>query len=201
MTLRLTVQNISMLRAALPTLVGEAEAGARRLVRRLSLQDHYREDIRQDLLVDLLLRLRAYDPGRGTVAAFAGTIVRHRSARLARRVRRERTVFSSVSLDTPVAGTDGSTVGENVAEASGYAAFMGQPADQFDAIERRLDLELAVSALRPADIPLCSDLLERTPIEICRDRHVSRASLYRQLGEIRLRLTMLGMSLGQGARA
>jgi RNA polymerase sigma-70 factor (ECF subfamily) len=58
-------------RSDLQILVHEADLAARRLVRRLRLPAHEREDLRQDLLVDLIARLPAFDPARGRLGAFA----------------------------------------------------------------------------------------------------------------------------------
>lgn len=49
------------------TIIREADTAARRLRRRLQLQTCDREDLGQDLLVDLLRRLHAYDPSRGSI--------------------------------------------------------------------------------------------------------------------------------------
>ena len=53
------------------TIIREADAAARRLRRKLCLPVCEREDLGQDLLVDLLRRLPAYDPARGSIGAFA----------------------------------------------------------------------------------------------------------------------------------
>jgi RNA polymerase sigma-70 factor (ECF subfamily) len=171
----------------------EADVAAARLVRRLRLPLHEREDIRQDLLVDLIARLPAFDPARGSLGAFAGKVVARRAARLAARIRRDRELFAAVSLDTPLAGTEDTTLGDSILESSGYAALMGQATDRFAAVERRLDLDRALGTLCDADLALCSRLIHRTPAELSRNGLGSRATLYRQVRNIRLRLMMGGV--------
>jgi DNA-directed RNA polymerase specialized sigma24 family protein len=171
-----------------------AEATARRLVFRFRLPSHEQEDLRQELLVDLIARFRWFDPGRGTLGVFAGTISRHRAARLANRICRERTIFAPISLEASSADPDGAMACDTVAETDGYVTVLSQPHDSFAVVEKRLDLTRALGVLRPAELKLCTKLTERTPTEISRSGEYSRASLYRQLKKIRLQLLMEGVS-------
>jgi RNA polymerase sigma-70 factor (ECF subfamily) len=175
-------------------LLREADVAAARLVRRLHLPPDEREDLRQDLLTDLIARLPAFDLARGTLGAFAGTVVAHRAARLAARIRRDRAVFAQVSLDDPVAGAEDITLGETIPESSGYPAMMGQPTDRFAHVERHLDLDRALGILRRSDRGLCARLIHRTPTELSQSGRGSRATLYRQVREIRLRLMTAGLA-------
>jgi RNA polymerase sigma-70 factor (ECF subfamily) len=175
-------------------LFHEADVAAARLVRCLRLPPDEREDLRQDLLTDLISRLPAFDPARGTLGAFAGTVIAHRAARLAARIRRERAVFAPVSPDDPMADAEGTTLGETIAESSGYPAMMGQWTDGFAAVERRLDLDRALGTLRGSDLALCSRLIHHTPTELSQVGFGSRAGLYRQVQEIRLQLMTGGLS-------
>jgi RNA polymerase sigma factor (sigma-70 family) len=187
--------HLSISQSDLRVLLHESEVAAVRLVRQFGLPSYERDDLRQDLLVDLLGRVRAFDPKRGTFGAFVGTVVAHRAARLMKRMRRQRAMSWMTSLDEPVAGTAAMTMGDTIAEADGLSASHGQPFDRFAAIELRLDLDRALSALRPAELNLCAKLTDRTPTEISRSGEYSRASLYRQLKKIRLQLLMEGISL------
>ncbi|MDB5407742.1 MAG: hypothetical protein JWL84_2654 [Rhodospirillales bacterium] len=172
----------------------EADLAAARLVRRFRLPHHERDDLRQDLLLDLILRLKSFDPTRGSLGAFAGRIVAHRAARLAARIRRDRGMFAPVSLDDPTPDTEGTTVGDATAECSGYLAMMGQPTEGFASADRRLDLDRALGTLRRSDLALCGRLTHRTPTELSEEGLGSRANLYRWVHEIRLRLMTAGLS-------
>jgi DNA-directed RNA polymerase specialized sigma24 family protein len=181
-------------RSDLQILLHETDVAAARLVRRLGLPANEREDLRQDLLIDLIARLPAFDPACGSLGAFAGTVVAHQAARLAARIRRDRSLFSPLSLDDLLSGTDGDTLGDTIPESNGYAAMMGQSTDGFAAVERRLDLDRALGALRRSDLALCAELIHRTPTELSQDGFGSRATLYRQVHEIRLRLMTGGVA-------
>ena len=169
-------------------LLHEAEVAAARMVRRLQVPACDRDDLRQDILVDLLGRLRAFDPKRGTFGAFVGTIAAHRATRLTNRIRRRLAKSSMISLDEPRIG-DGAT-----AKGDAPSASMGQSFDCSIEIERRLDLTRALRALRPAEVSLCAKLAEYSPTEISRTGAYSRATLYRRLTKIRLRLLTEGVS-------
>jgi RNA polymerase sigma-70 factor (ECF subfamily) len=175
-------------------LLREADVAAGRLVRRLRLPVHEREDLRQDLLVDLIARLKSFDPTRGSLGAFAGTVIARHAARLAARIRRDRSLFAPMSLDDPLSGTDGDTLGDTIPGSGGYAAMMGQSTDGFAAVERRLDLDRALGTLRGSDIAFCARLIHRTPTQLSRDGLGSRATVYRQVQEIRLQLMAGGLS-------
>ncbi len=179
--------------SGLEILVADADRAAARLVRRFRLPNHQRDNLRQDLLLDLIARMRSFDPSRGSLQAFARTVFSHRTVRLAGQIRRERLLFAPVSLDEPSSGGEGGTLADSVAEADGYPALLGQPTDRFAEGDCRLDLGRALATLRPSDLDLCADLVDRTPTEISRTGRNARASLYRQIGEIRLRLITAGV--------
>ena len=77
---------------------------AKRLCRTLHLPEHEREDLRQDLLLDFLSRLPAFDPSKADLPAFAMVCFRHAGTRIARRVRTERANRHSLSLEDVLPG-------------------------------------------------------------------------------------------------
>jgi RNA polymerase sigma-70 factor (ECF subfamily) len=173
---------------------GLAAGEARRLRRSLGLPSHEHEDLRQDLLVDFLARLPAFDPARAELAAFARLCFRHASARIARRVQRERAVRHTLSLDDALPGRDRLTLGDTVGEADGYGAWCRQPIDAITALERRLDLERAAAiAVDPEDRHLCAGLSVHTPHELGELRTMPRMRIYRRIRELRLRLLAAGI--------
>jgi DNA-directed RNA polymerase specialized sigma24 family protein len=175
-------------------LLREATTAARSLVRRLGLPSHEHEDLRQELLVDLIVRFRWFDPGRGTLGVFAGTITRHRATRLANRIYRERAIFAPITLKGRSPDPDDVLVIDTIATDDGNTADFRQSHDCLTEIDRRLDLTRALTRLRPADFKFCTKLAECTPTEISRSGKSSRAGLYRQLKRIRLQLLQEGVS-------
>ena len=140
--------------------------------------------------------IRQCQPSRGDLGAFAASCFEHRAIRLVERIKRSRATMSPVSLDDPQPGSEGLAIGDSIAEADGYGAWLGQVTDAFAAAERRLDLDRALGTL-PADfLSLCAELVERSPHELAKASPTSRATLYRQLHELRLRLLVAGVPAG-----
>lgn len=70
---------------------------------------------------------------------------------------------------------------------------MGQPVDSYAAVERRVDLERALSGLADEHLPVCAALARGMPGT---DRHagLSRTTAFRRVREIRLRLSAAGIA-------
>jgi DNA-directed RNA polymerase specialized sigma24 family protein len=185
----------SISRDDLQILLHEADIAARRLVRQLRLPRADLDDVRQDLLVDLIARLPAYDADRGTLGAFAGAILANRATRIANKVKRERRMYGAtpISLDEAIPESDGLTRGDLIAEADGLSALFGQPVDAFTAAEERLDVERGLGSLEPADGALCAALSRTTVDRLAASGHGARSSLYRRVKDIRLALTAIGV--------
>ena len=179
----------------LQILLHEADLAARSFARQLRLPHSDLDDVRQDLLVDLIARLPAYDPERGSLGAFAGVVLRNQATRIAGKVKRQRQLHGAVpvSLDEPVADSDGLTLGDLVAEKDGLAALLGQPVDAFAEIDRRLDVERALGGLGRADGRLCAELSRATADRLAASGRGARSSLYRRVKDLRLALTAMGL--------
>jgi DNA-directed RNA polymerase specialized sigma24 family protein len=156
------------------------------------LPAHEREDIRQDLLVDALARIRAFDPRRGSFGAFVGAIVAHRLSRLAKQVYRQRALQTVLRESFRVAPSDPAAERDPLnAERFEIAA---QPGEQSKRVDSRLDLERCLGSLNSDDLALCLQLAEYAPTEICHATNTSRAGVYRRIKEIRMQMLTKGLS-------
>jgi DNA-directed RNA polymerase specialized sigma24 family protein len=169
---------------------------ARRVCRIARMPAHEREDVQQEMLLDLLGRLDAFDPSRGSLEAFATVCFRHRGIRLAERFRRERAARDDRGLDDPLLGTgeERLSLAEVIPESEGYPAWCGQQTDAVAAVERRLDLDRASAALDGRDHPICAALVEHTSHELGRHGPLPRSVLYHRIAEMRLRLLAAGIA-------
>src|SRR4051794_5795790 len=100
----------------LRVLLRESDVAAARMARRFRLPIFDRDDLRQDILLDLLRRIRTFDPKRGTFGAFVGTIAGHRAARLIKNMQRRPATSSAISLDE-LAVSSGASLPDTIAEA------------------------------------------------------------------------------------
>lgn len=182
--------------ADLHLLLHEAELVARRLIRTLRLSRTDLDDVRQDLLADLIARLPAFDAERGSLGAFANTVLTNRAHRFAEKIHRERRVFGMepVSLDEMVEAAEGLTRGDLMLEAEGLSAFLGQPVDASITTERRIDAERGLGVLGPDDRSLCAALSHTTIDQLAISGRGSRASLYRRVKEIRFAFMSCGLA-------
>lgn len=185
------------------TIIREADTAARRLRRRLQLQTCDREDLGQDLLVDLLRRLSTYDPSRGSIGAFAGLILRNQSSRIAMRHHQVRRAQGGtlLSLDAPITGGT-EPLGCLLAEADGLAAWQGQDLSTAEGADLRHDLARALGDLPEDARTLCAALGTCAITEIVGRTGTSRSALYRHIAQLRLDLAMRGFGAQwDGSRA
>jgi DNA-directed RNA polymerase specialized sigma24 family protein len=176
------------------TIIREADTAAQRLRRKLSMPVCEREDLGQDLLVDLLRRLPAYDPSRGSIGAFANIVLRNQSSRIAMRHHRERRAQggSLLSLELPLAGTR-EPVGDTLTEEDGLAAWHGQTCCAAAATELHHAVQAALARLPAEDRRFCCALAHRSVTALAAEGFGSRSALYRRLADLRHVLTAHGL--------
>ena len=180
--------------AGLSTLIAEATAAARRLHRKLVLPAADIDDLRQDLLIDLICRLPGFDSRRGSIGAFANIVLRNQSSRIAIRHHQQRRAQGGtvLSLDAPVAGGT-EPLGCLLAETDGLAAWHGQGMSAVEDAELRHDLARVLGPLAPHARLFCA-ALGQCPLRDLVARGVgSRSALYRRTGELRHVLTAHGL--------
>ena len=152
---------------------------ARRLARQLDLGPDHRDDLRQQLLVDLLERLDAFD-GTSPFTAFARLVMRHQAATLAQRCVRE--------LRRPLVPMDAVRDDEHPDALDRLIADGDGSGTRASPKELRADLDRVLGRL-PAELQrICSDLAENTTAEAATCYGASRATFYRRLGDLRLEL-------------
>ena len=179
--------------ADLATLIDEAAVAARRVHRKLLLPAADLDDLRQDLLVDLICRLPGFDARRGGIGAFANIVLRNQSSRIAIRHHRQRRAQGGtmLSLDVPAAGGT-EPLGCLLAEADGLAAWHGQDLCATEDAELRHDLARVLGDLPEEARSLCAALGTCAIAEIIGQTGTSRSALYRHIARLRLDLAMRG---------
>ena len=164
------------------------------------------EDIRQELLLDCLFRLRKFDPARSSRRSFLHRVVGHRVATLvsAQRAacRDYRLCRDSLDAPIPVSADDSIKLGETVS-GDAYDAGMGRSVrSSCERSELRIDVDNVISRL-PAELAAVAVLLKsESVVEVARRLGVSRATTYRRLAQIRDVFAAAGLDayLGQFQR-
>ena len=179
--------------ADLTTLITEAAVAARRLHRKLVLPAADIDDLRQDLLIDLICRLPGFDSRRGSIGAFANIVLHNQSSRIAIRHHRQRRAQggSVLSLDAPIEGGT-EPMGCLLAETDGLAAWHGQNRCAADDADLRHDLAHALGDLPDDARGLCIALGTCAIADIINRTGTSRSALYRHIALLRLDLAMRG---------
>lgn len=176
------------------TMISEADQAARQLRRRLRLPLCDHKDLGQDLLVDLLRRLPAFDPARGTIGAFAGLVLRNQASRIAIRHHQQRRAQGGtlLCLDAPRDSTR-EPLADTLSEADGLAAWHGQNTSAIDHADTQNALQVALSKLHPDERQFCAALAHRPVSALVTEGFGSRSALYRRLAELRHVLTAYGL--------
>jgi len=180
--------------ADLSRLIAEADAAACRLRRKLVLPAVDHDDLRQDLLVDLICRLPGFDARRGSIGAFANIVLRNQSSRIAMRHHRQRRAQggSLLSLEVPLSGAR-EPVGDTLTEDDGLAAWHGQTCCAATVTELHHALQAALARLPAEDRRFCAALAHRPVTALAAEGFGSRSALYRRLADLRHVLTVHGL--------
>lgn len=178
----------------LSTLQTAAAYHAGRIARKLHLSPDDREDVRQDILVEMIVRLGRFDVEKAALATFIDLLARHGASAVARRCRpQQRLLRAALSLDDeadPMARRLARTL--SAEQGLGFAA--GEPADLVASAELKRDVRRIVAALTPELQSLCALLLAHPTEQACRTSGLSRATFYRRVREIRLRFLIASLT-------
>jgi RNA polymerase sigma-70 factor (ECF subfamily) len=157
-----------------------------------------REDICQELLLDCFVRLRKYHPAKSSRRTFVHRIVNHRAANLieARMAARRDYRACQDSLNDRIESGDGEA-GERGDSLSGdyYDASMGRSAlSSCERAELQIDVARLVASLPTQLATVAVALKWAGAVEVSRRLRISRATLYRRIGEIRDVFTAAGLN-------
>lgn len=170
---------------------------ARRIAQRLAsragtLEDV--DDIAQDLLLELLSRLKYFRQSRGSFGSFANVVMHHGAARIVAKIRRHREHLGYLPNSSgQAADWDWQDV---LSEDQGLSALYGQTFNRIEQIETRIGVEQALAHLDEEPRRLALALADRSVDQLAADGVAARSTLYRRVHELRSRLLTLGI---QGA--
>lgn len=160
---------------------------ARQLARTHAFHPSDIEDLEQELMLDLLRRLPAFDPSRASRNTFIARVVENRAASLIQAAMAEKRgaqiAHESLHAVSTEEGDARLALGNAVAAENGLWAAGDRGWDE--AIELRHDLACVVRRLPPCLAVLCIRLAEETVTEMARATGMSRPAVYDALAEVR----------------
>jgi len=179
----------------LSVLLRTADRVGRRLCGRLGLPHHDIDDLRQDLLLDLIARFPAFDAECGPLEAFAHVVAKNRASRIAVRIHRDRRLCGPhpVSLDAPVAGDEGVVFGDLIANDQTLGGLFSEIVGFEHKVLTSASLDTGLARLEPDNQHLCVGLAKFSIDQLAASGHGTRATLYRRLKNIRMALLAYGV--------
>jgi RNA polymerase sigma-70 factor, ECF subfamily len=155
------------------------------------------EDIRQDLLLDLLKRLPRYNPQRSQRKTFIRRLIEHELAHIleARHAPCRDHRLMTDSLEDPVCEEDGivlillDTLDET--EVLRLQGRTRRPPEEV--IELRVDLERLLATLTPEQREICAHLIDRTVTEVARLLGIPRTSIQDIMQKLRVLFEEAGL--------
>jgi len=162
---------------------------ARRLVRQPGFADADRDDLEQELALELLLRRGDHDPERGTWAAFARGVIRHGAIAILRERDAEKRGAGSrgLSLDDEVWSDGGERLqrGDTLGAADGERRLGTKSLSALERCACRMDVEAALARL-PEHLRRLCELLKVMPVAAAaRHAGITRDALRRDLRRMR----------------
>lgn len=177
-----------------------ADHYALRIVRTLKLGPDAVDDVRQDLLLEVLRRAMRFDAERAACSTFVRVLMRHASDEVAGRMARQRRTEGG-SINREVIHPDGNRgpMVDFLSEEDGIGALWAGRLDPVLALERRIDIERFLARLPERLQRLCQLLQEEdTAIAAQLRSGLSPAEFYREVEEVRMRLRSVGLGWGHG---
>ncbi len=161
-----------------------------RLGRRLKLSRADREDVEQDLWVNLLEQAQNFDPERGAINTFIDRVVRSAVAMKIRHHRRDKESVKRriVSLDGPsTEGASDTAPAATRVPDDHHATRTGSVAhDSIAAIEDREAYERALESMPEELRALCERVATQTQSQIVDELHIGKRTIRKKLREARV---------------
>jgi len=166
-----------------------------RIALRFGISDAEREDIKQDILLDLLQHEQQYDPSRASLNTFTGLVSEHRAVELVDALVKERcrrgTIEARAAANDPVfdAGLDG------VAEfADNVVPMWTASVDLLAEADLRYDIEAAQACMSGEQLDLCGLLVSHQDLpSAAKASGIPSATFYRRVADLRMHMRMFGV--------
>lgn len=156
---------------------------------RLSQAD--REDLYQELVLDLLERASHFDPNKASAGTFTGVVSEHRTADFLNALKKDRSRLTFGSGEE--AANDAEAPIEPAPFGDDAIPLWAEDRDLFSDSDALRDLETAIAHMSDDQVALF-DLLEshQDLPSACRASGISTATFYRRVSDLQMHLRMFG---------
>jgi len=162
---------------------------ARQLVGRVGFTESDREDLEQEMVLDLLRRLPKFDPKRAGRNTFIARIVEHKVATIieAQKAGMRDYRLCSCSLNDRLEDEEGRSIERmETIDQEDYLRRTGKLSRPMSELRNlSIDLRSAVQALPPELRELCKRLQTESVTEISRDTGIPRGTIYESIKKLR----------------
>lgn len=170
-----------------------ARANAWQVARKIGLSQEDREDVEQDILLELLERQGRYDEARSQPGTFAGVVSHHRAAELTQAIVRDRQHLIYGRRDEAANEADSDWL-DSLAVAEDVVPLWGETRNYYDDIHAARDLEYAMAMMDDEQYRLFALLAEHQDVPAaCKSSGLSTATFYRRVEDLQLHLCMFGI--------
>ena len=172
-----------------------ARASAWQVARKIGLSQEDREDVEQDILLELLERQGRYDEARGQPGTYAGVVSHHRAAELTQAIVRDRKHMTYGRRDEAADETDSDWL-DALAGADDEVPLWGEARNYYDDIHTARDLGYAMAMMDDEQRRMFALLAEHQDMPAaCKSSGLSTATFYRRAEDLQLHLRMFGIKM------
>ena len=170
---------------------------AKQLVGRVGLTESDREDLEQEMILDLLQRLPKYNPDRAQRNTFIARVVEHKIATIieARKAGLRDYRLCNCSLNERLEDEEGGSVErmETIDQEDYLRLTGGLSRSMAELRDLSIDVRQAIEKLPPELGALCWRLGIDTVTELSRDTEVPRGTIYESIKKLRAILEVAGL--------
>jgi DNA-directed RNA polymerase specialized sigma24 family protein len=172
--------------------INAATTRAYQAATRFGLSSADREDLHQELMLDLLERAGQFDPKKGSAGTFTGLLSQHRASDFLHRLTKDR---SRLSFCSGIAANEGESDDlDTWVDTDSVVPLWGEVTNGFDEIHAARDLDQALSRMDDEQRALFALLVEHQDVPSALEGSgVSSSTFYRRLADLKMHLRMFGL--------